>query len=254
MREYAIYGCTRIYLFVERQNHVTWYDYYYRTCYVAWPHYLCQWAPAACLGFLHVTFGTVGALTSIEFSESGRPPLNTDGHSNQKPAKLPPRCRHAHSFRILLGILLLDPPFSSTILLHKFAQVFDTLKIPVNCFGTRNTLKRWFIGAFCKHFSFVMPFSHESKHTKLMTSLIINLSLAVFDRQSLPWEGLNKRRGDPDSSSSGHFFSVPSSAGFIRLIYLRSLLLYFFCATLASNLLLTVCFECSLFRPHGPSI
>ena len=37
--------------------------------------------------------------------------------------------------------------------------------------------KRWFVWAFRKHFfSFAMPFSHESEHTKLMTSLIINLS------------------------------------------------------------------------------
>ena len=30
-------------------------------------HYLCQWAPAACLGFLLDTFGTVRALTGFEF-------------------------------------------------------------------------------------------------------------------------------------------------------------------------------------------
>ena len=45
----------------------------------------------------------------------------------------------------------------------------------------------------------------SSEHTKLMTSLIINLLLAVFYRQSLPWEGLNKSRGDPDCSSNCHF-------------------------------------------------
>ena len=32
--------------------------------------------------------------------------------------------------------------FSSTIILHKIIQVFDTLKIPVHCFGTWNTLKK----------------------------------------------------------------------------------------------------------------
>ena len=63
--------------------------------------YLCQWAPAVCLGFLLFTFGPVGALTSFEFSEPGRPPLNTDGQWNPKPRRLPPRCRRAHSFRIL---------------------------------------------------------------------------------------------------------------------------------------------------------
>ena len=34
-----------------------------------------QGAPAACKGFLLVTFGTVGALTGFEFSESGPPPF-----------------------------------------------------------------------------------------------------------------------------------------------------------------------------------
>ena len=34
------------------------------------------------------------------------------------------------------------PAFSSTILLYKLVQVFDTLKIPVRCFGTRDTLKK----------------------------------------------------------------------------------------------------------------
>ena len=36
----------------------------------------------------------------------------------------------------------LTPTFFSTILLHKFVQVLDTLKIPVCCFGTRDTLKK----------------------------------------------------------------------------------------------------------------
>ena len=45
-------------------------------------------------------------------------------------------------FKSFLGILLLDPDFSSIILLHKFVQVFDTLKIPVHCFGTQDTLKK----------------------------------------------------------------------------------------------------------------
>ena len=101
----------------------------------------------------------------------------------------------------------------------KFIQVFDTLKIPAHCFGTRDTLEKGNMpDPFVRTFSFVMPFSHESEHTTLMTSLIINLSLATFHRQSLPWEGLNEPRGDPDSSSSSHFSLCPprpvSSASF----------------------------------------
>ena len=45
-------------------------------------------------------------------------------------------------FESFLGILLFDPAFPSTILLHKFLQVFDTLKIPVYCFGTQDPLKK----------------------------------------------------------------------------------------------------------------
>ena len=102
--------------------------------------YLCQWAPAAWLGFLLVTFGTVGALTSFEFSESGLagpPPLNTQAGWAEKSEtqELPPKCRHAYSFRILSWNSASRP-------LHKFVQVFDTLKIPVQCFGTRDTLKK----------------------------------------------------------------------------------------------------------------
>ena len=63
--------------------------------------YLCQWAPAACPGFLLVSFGTVGALTSFEFSESGQPPLNTGRAEKSETQKFPPHPRHAHSFRIL---------------------------------------------------------------------------------------------------------------------------------------------------------
>ena len=62
----------------------------------------------------------------------------------------------------------------------------------------------------------MMPFSNESEHTQLMTSLIINLSSAVFYLQWLPWEDLDKSRVNSDSSSSGHeqrsYHSVPSSA------------------------------------------
>ena len=69
--------------------------------------------------------------------------------------------------------------------------------------------KRWFAWAFCNTFSFVLSLSHDSEHTKLITSLVINLLLAVLYQQSLPWGGLNKFQGDPDSSSSGHFTLCP---------------------------------------------
>ena len=64
-------------------------------------NYLYQWAPAVYPGFLLVTFRTVRALTSFEFSELGRPPLNTGQAEKSETQELPPLCRHAHSFRIL---------------------------------------------------------------------------------------------------------------------------------------------------------
>ena len=54
-------------------------------------------------------------------------------------------------------------------------------------------------------FSFVTPFSYESEHTKLMTSLIINLLLAVFYLQSLSCEVIDKSQSDLNSSNSKYF-------------------------------------------------
>ena len=103
--------------------------------------YLCQWAPAACLGFLLVAFGTVGALTSFEFSESATFKYQT-GRKIRNPRT--PSTMRACSFfsNLLLEFCFLTPTFSSAILLHKFVQVFNTMKIPDPCFGTRDTLKK----------------------------------------------------------------------------------------------------------------
>ena len=99
-----------------------------------------------------------------------------------------------------------------------------------------------------------MPFSHQSEHTKLLTSLIINLWMAVFYEQLLPWEGLNKPQGDPDSSSSSHFSLCPlrpvSSASFVC----KAFLLNFLCGTQATpialdSLFLSVCSVSSMARP-----
>ena len=49
---------------------------------------------------------------------------------------------------------------------------------------------------FTRTFSLVMQFSHESEHTKLMTLLIINFTLAVFHLQSLSCEAINKSQGE----------------------------------------------------------
>ena len=62
-----------------------------------------------------------------------------DEQWNLKPTKLPPRCRHAHSFESFFGKdsneCLSTPAFSSIILFHMFVQAFDELKIPKHRFG-----------------------------------------------------------------------------------------------------------------------
>ena len=113
-------------------------------------------------------------------------------------------------FESFLGILLLDPRF---FFHHIVAQVRASIGHFENSspllWNPRYSEKGNLPDPFVRTFSFVMPFSHESEHTKLMTCLTINLSLAVIYRQSLPWEGPNKPRGDPDSSSSSHFSLCP---------------------------------------------
>ena len=143
--------------------------------------YLCQWAPAACPGFLLVTFGTVGALTSIDFFESGLPPLNTGGQWNPKPRNSPHNAGILILFESFLGILLVDPRF---FFHHIVAQVRPSIwqiksSSPL-LWNPRYSEKGNLPDPFVCTFSFVMPFSYESEHTKLMTSLITNLSLGVF--------------------------------------------------------------------------
>ena len=80
-----------------------------------------------------------------------------DWQSNQKPTKLPPRGRHAHPFHHIV------PPVRPSIWHFKNSSPL--------LWNPRHFEK----GALPQHlastFSFVMPFSHELEHTKLMTSL-----------------------------------------------------------------------------------
>ena len=48
-----------------------------------------------------------------------------DWHSNLNSLKPPLHCRHAHSLELFLGILPLNPAFSSIILFHMFVQSFS---------------------------------------------------------------------------------------------------------------------------------
>ena len=70
--------------------------------------------------------------------------------------------------------------------------------------------------------------SHESEHTKLMTSLIINLQLAVY-RQSLSCEVIDKFKGDSNSSNSNYFSLFPHLRDYFQSFYLD-----FLCSNLAT--------------------
>ena len=67
-----------------------------------------------------------------------------------------PSTMQACSFFLIffLEFCLSTSAFSSTILLHKFVQVFDTLKIPVHCFGTEILWKRLVAWSFRTHVFF----------------------------------------------------------------------------------------------------
>ena len=55
----------------------------------------------------------------------------------------------------------------------------------------------------------VVACTHESEHTKLMTSWIINLPLVVFYRQSISSEVVDKSKDDLNSSNSNYFPLCP---------------------------------------------
>ena len=124
-----------------------------------------------------------------------------------------------------LDFCLSTPTFSSIILFHMIVvQTFDTLKVPVHRFETRDTLKKVIcLGISQGLVSLIMQFSHESEHTYLMTSLIINLQLAVFYRQSLSCKVIDKSpraKSDLNSSNSNYFpLCPPRSISIARLFF-----------------------------------
>ena len=165
-------------------------------------------APAACEPQLHVRDFCFSLSDLFQLKQALNFPswasnFNSDWLKDLKSQKLPLCCRHAHSFQIL-------SLNSAIILFHIFVQALDTLKIMECCLGSRDTLKK-VIGPehFTLPFSLVMPFSHESEHTKHMTLLIINLQLAVFYRQSLSCEVIDKSHGDHISSNSNSLCALP---------------------------------------------
>ena len=140
-----------------------------------------------------------------------------DGRSNPKPRKLPPRCRHAHSFEPFFGILPHNPRFFFHHLVPHVCPRIENSK--VSLWNPRYSEKGNFPEHFASIFSLLMPISHESKHIKLMTSLIVNLLLAVFYQQSLSCEVIDKSQGDLNSSNSKYFPLCPPQSISITLLF-----------------------------------
>ena len=109
-----------------------------------------------------------------------------------------------------LEFCLTTTAFSSIVLFHMFCSSIGHIKNSrESLWNLRYSEKGDLSEHFARTYSLVMQFSHESEHTKLMTSLIINLELAVFYRQSLSCEVIDKSQGDLNSSSSKYFPLCP---------------------------------------------
>ena len=136
-----------------------------------------------------------------------------------------------------------------------FAHAFDTLKIPDHRFGTRDTPKKVICLSVSQGPSLVMQFSNEFEHTKLMTSLIINLILAVFFRQSRSCEVIDKSHGDLNSSNSNYFPLCPPWWISIARLFLDSeVSTSIFCVLIWPRLSFhTVFFKSSLRPSYDPS-
>ena len=134
------------------------------------------------------------------------------------------------------------PAFSSTILLHKFVQVFDTLKIRVHCFEIRDTLKQ--VICLILLFALFPMLCHFHLNLNIQNSLPPRSSTYSWQFSTGKLEAIaSKGRTKPfprwpQFCKQLSFHSVPSSAGFIHLILLQSLLLDFPCATQATPIVL----------------
>ena len=148
------------------------------------------------------------------------------------------------------SFLLLDPNFLPS---YCFTSVWHFENSSALLWNPRYFEK----GALPEHFTsnfklqVVMPFLHESKHTKLMTSLIINLWLAVFYLQLLSWGGHWGQRW-PNSSSSSHFTLYPPLPVSSNRPFCKAFTSIFCVLLWQCQMLLKVFFKCSLHLPYGP--
>ena len=156
-------------------------------------NYPCQLAPAECQGFLLLTFQTAWAVIfSIQAGQLTK-------YWRAVEFEITETLSTVQACSFFLGILPLDPRFCQFFhYLVSHVCLLITFKIQVHCFGTRDTLKKMICLSISQAlFSLVMQFSHESEHSKLKTSLIINLLLSVFYGKSLSCEVIDKNPGWP---------------------------------------------------------
>ena len=144
-------------------------------------------------------------------------------------------------FESFLGILLLDPHF---FFHHIIAQVRASIRHFENSspllwnprYSEKDNLPDPF--RVRTHFFFCYAILYESKHTKLMTSLIFNLSFAVFHRQSLSCEVINKSQCNLNSSLLTAIFSLCALPGLFQLRnYFSKFRFDFLCANLAKPII-----------------
>ena len=99
-------------------------------------------------------------------------------------------CSFFTNSEFFLGILFLDPRFFFHHIVPQVCQSVWHFESSSPLFWNPRYFekgdllehfasKRWFAWAFFKHFFFCCAISHEYQHAKLMTSLIINLSLVI---------------------------------------------------------------------------
>ena len=132
-------------------------------------------SPSGVSGISAVHLRTCRSLDEIWIFRVG-PPLNTDGQKDPKPRKL-------ILFESFLGIL----PLNTRFFFHHLVPQSESTCLSKHLTHWNSRVSLWNPrysekGDWPEHFSStasrVMPFSHESEHTKLMTWLIIKAEVS----------------------------------------------------------------------------
>ena len=149
------------------------------------------------------------------------------------------------------------PTFSCSILFNKFVQAFDTLKTPLLCFGTRETLKKVDYLSFSQafflllfHFHINLNNHHLTDH-QLASGGFLPAIACIGRTKHKPRSDLLSRITDPILGGAVISLCVLHCL-FIRLTIFRSILLDFPAMPNRSRPFVFAS-ECSLCRPYCPS-